>query len=336
MTRSRSASSGSRTRRRSGGCSWTTGAISTGETSPPTHSSSPRTASGSATSAGRTGRPRSRACCQDARRFTGESDGASPPRRQPVVEVDGDRATASSTWVYITRDFSDNPVLSLIGHYRRRPTRTDGGWKFLRREAYLDFPYSALDLSDVSDETLARRRRAGTPAESVEVLDAVVARLIPADEVGPGAREAGVVDYIERALAGDYRECVTGLRGGLGRPRRPLGAAQWGAVRRARARRPGCSAPRPRTRSDGRAEGREHSSTSCSGTRSRACSAIRPGAAMPAASGGSSSSATAVRGSSGVSSTRRLSPTTTALSRTSRCRRRADRPGAAGGSRHTC
>ena len=63
-----------------------------------------------------------------------------------VVEVDGDRATAESTWVYITRDFRDNPVLSLIGHYRDVLTRTEAGWRFLRREAYLDFPYEELDL----------------------------------------------------------------------------------------------------------------------------------------------------------------------------------------------
>jgi ketosteroid isomerase-like protein len=64
-----------------------------------------------------------------------------------VVDIDGDRATAVSTWVYITRDFSDNPVLSLIGHYRDVLVRTESGWRFQRREAYLDFPYQALDLS---------------------------------------------------------------------------------------------------------------------------------------------------------------------------------------------
>jgi hypothetical protein len=48
----------------------------------------------------------------------------------------------------LTRDFSDNPVLSLIGHYRDVLVRTESGWKFQRREAYLDFPFSALELSD--------------------------------------------------------------------------------------------------------------------------------------------------------------------------------------------
>jgi hypothetical protein len=66
-----------------------------------------------------------------------------------VIDVDSDagRATAESTWVYVTRDFSDNPVLSLIGHYRDVLVRTVEGWRFQRREAYLDFPYQAQDLS---------------------------------------------------------------------------------------------------------------------------------------------------------------------------------------------
>jgi gluconate 2-dehydrogenase gamma chain len=36
------------------------------------------------------------------------------------------------------------------------------------------------------------------------ILDAIVARLIPSDEHGPGAREARVLRYIERALATEY------------------------------------------------------------------------------------------------------------------------------------
>src|SRR5215216_92441 len=40
-----------------------------------------------------------------------------------------------------------------------------------------------------------------TAAES-DVLEAVTARLIPADGIGPGAREARAAHYIDRALAG--------------------------------------------------------------------------------------------------------------------------------------
>ena len=39
-------------------------------------------------------------------------------------------------------------------------------------------------------------------AEESNILDAVVARLIPSDDLGPGAKEAGAVHYIDRALGG--------------------------------------------------------------------------------------------------------------------------------------
>src|SRR5919201_1853578 len=41
------------------------------------------------------------------------------------------------------------------------------------------------------------------PAE-VAFLDAAVARLIPADELGPGAKEAGVTYFIDQQLFGGY------------------------------------------------------------------------------------------------------------------------------------
>lgn len=46
-------------------------------------------------------------------------------------------------------------------------------------------------------------------------LRAVVARLIPADERGPGALEAGAATYIDRALAGPLAGVVDTYRGGL-------------------------------------------------------------------------------------------------------------------------
>jgi uncharacterized protein (TIGR02246 family) len=53
----------------------------------------------------------------------------------PAIEVDGDRATAESNWVYIVRGEDDQPVLSKIGSYHDVFTREDGRWRFLRREA---------------------------------------------------------------------------------------------------------------------------------------------------------------------------------------------------------
>lgn len=63
----------------------------------------------------------------------------------PVIQVDGDRATAQSTWCFITRSDDDQPVLSMLGHYDDVLVRVDGRWKFLRRVAHRDMPYIALD-----------------------------------------------------------------------------------------------------------------------------------------------------------------------------------------------
>jgi ketosteroid isomerase-like protein len=80
--------------------------------------------------------------------FTGESTAHLHLVDNAVIDVDGDQATAESTWIYITRDFSDNPVLSLIGHYRDVVVRTESGWRFQRRVAYRDFPFFPLDVTD--------------------------------------------------------------------------------------------------------------------------------------------------------------------------------------------
>jgi gluconate 2-dehydrogenase gamma chain len=47
------------------------------------------------------------------------------------------------------------------------------------------------------------------------LLNAIVERLIPTDEHGPGAREAGATRYIVSALAGDYRRYLAEYRTGL-------------------------------------------------------------------------------------------------------------------------
>ncbi len=46
-------------------------------------------------------------------------------------------------------------------------------------------------------------------------VDAMAARIIPSDAAGPGAREAQVVVYIDRALAGVYKDLQTLYRRGL-------------------------------------------------------------------------------------------------------------------------
>jgi uncharacterized protein (TIGR02246 family) len=56
------------------------------------------------------------------------------------IDVDGDRATAASTWVYLTRGPGDGPELALVGHYEDALRRTEAGWRFARRAAPCDIP----------------------------------------------------------------------------------------------------------------------------------------------------------------------------------------------------
>ena len=65
----------------------------------------------------------------------------------PVIEVDGDVATATSNWGYVTRSTDDAPVLLMLGRYLDQLRRTPAGWRFTRRIAYSDIPY--IDLTDV-------------------------------------------------------------------------------------------------------------------------------------------------------------------------------------------
>ena len=58
----------------------------------------------------------------------------------PVIDLDGDRATASTTWALIRRDAGDAPAVVLLGHYDDVLEREDGRWRFKRRRASIDIP----------------------------------------------------------------------------------------------------------------------------------------------------------------------------------------------------
>jgi hypothetical protein len=51
----------------------------------------------------------------------------------PVIEVDGDRATAGSLWMHVRRSDDDHPLLPTLGGYADELLREDGRWRFLRR-----------------------------------------------------------------------------------------------------------------------------------------------------------------------------------------------------------
>jgi uncharacterized protein (TIGR02246 family) len=58
----------------------------------------------------------------------------------PLVHLDGDRATAHVTWAYIVRGPEDQPLLSKLGHYEDVLVRERGRWRFLRRSASTGIP----------------------------------------------------------------------------------------------------------------------------------------------------------------------------------------------------
>ena len=56
------------------------------------------------------------------------------------IEIDGDRASATTKWIYITPGDDGAPRTVFLGHYDDEFIRENGRWKFLRREAPVDIP----------------------------------------------------------------------------------------------------------------------------------------------------------------------------------------------------
>jgi uncharacterized protein (TIGR02246 family) len=59
------------------------------------------------------------------------------------IKLDGDRAAATTKWIYITPGTDNAPKLVYLGHYDDQFVRENGEWKFLRREAPADIPAAA-------------------------------------------------------------------------------------------------------------------------------------------------------------------------------------------------
>ena len=64
--------------------------------------------------------------------------------------------------------------------------------------------------------TLPREALETLTAAEAATVEAIVARLIPSDENGPGAREARAAHYIDRALSGALASSLEAYRNGLG------------------------------------------------------------------------------------------------------------------------
>jgi hypothetical protein len=60
-----------------------------------------------------------------------------------VIDVDGSLATAESTQCYITRGDNDEPVVTYVGQYHDVLVKEDHDWRFKRRLASYDIPFTS-------------------------------------------------------------------------------------------------------------------------------------------------------------------------------------------------
>jgi uncharacterized protein (TIGR02246 family) len=54
------------------------------------------------------------------------------------IRIDGDRASATTKWLYLTPNEDSTPKPTYLGHYDDQFIRENGEWKFLRRESMSD------------------------------------------------------------------------------------------------------------------------------------------------------------------------------------------------------
>jgi len=60
----------------------------------------------------------------------------------PVINIDGDKATALSKCYFVMSGENNNPDLALSGHYEDMLVRVRGRWLFQRRVVYGDIPFT--------------------------------------------------------------------------------------------------------------------------------------------------------------------------------------------------
>lgn len=58
----------------------------------------------------------------------------------PMVQLDGDVATAEVMWTALRAGADGRPELSMVGRHRDELVREDGRWRFRRREGLIDAP----------------------------------------------------------------------------------------------------------------------------------------------------------------------------------------------------
>jgi len=57
-----------------------------------------------------------------------------------IISLAGDRATATTKWIFVVNGEANHPQPLFMGHYEDDLVREKGSWKFLRRAVYSDIP----------------------------------------------------------------------------------------------------------------------------------------------------------------------------------------------------
>jgi uncharacterized protein (TIGR02246 family) len=71
----------------------------------------------------------------------------------PLIEIDGDRASVTSSYLFWTRSSANSPNPLLAGRYVDEFVRENGSWKIARRTTYGQIPYRDPNNPEANDAT---------------------------------------------------------------------------------------------------------------------------------------------------------------------------------------
>jgi uncharacterized protein (TIGR02246 family) len=95
----------------------------------------------------------------------------------PVITVDGDRATGLLTWSWVGRGEGNVPVMRLLGTYEDSYVRENGRWRFRTRIAHTNIPHKQLDLPAGWGEDTAAGTQTPAPEPATPVPADIATRL---------------------------------------------------------------------------------------------------------------------------------------------------------------